>query len=245
MKKFKNILIILLLPIALFSFYTFLSKNKIADTVQAFGSLTATYLGVPLGSPIFNVNNMMPGGPVITRTVKVKNDGKNTTQVYVEGIRRGPDGQSDPKLETILDLQIIESGKVLYTGKLSKFFEDSKGIKTIRLDNIQKNQTKSFDFKVSFPSSAGNQFQNKSVLFNLSFSENGEKDPHDNRFDDKHPDEGRDDKGHNQPPKTTLTPKPTPTPSPRPTKSPSPRPTHSPSPKATPTPKHYDRDRDR
>lgn len=189
MKKFKIILLLLLIPFIVYGIYSVQNNNSFTDTVQAFGNLTATYLGVPLGQPIFNVVNMFPGSPSQTRTVKVKNDAKNTTQIYVSGIRKGPIGQTDPKLETILNFEISEGTKIIYSDKLSKFFDDSIGKKGIRLDNIQKGQTKDFDFKVTFPSSAKNAYQNKSVVFDITFSDNNGdvKGDHDeNKDEDSH-----------------------------------------------------------
>ena len=199
MKKIKTILIILLLPFALYGIVFLSNKNNLTNTVQAVGNLTVTYLGLPLGAPVFNVTGLLPGGPALTRTIKVKNDGKNTSQIYVKGIRRGPTGQTDPKLETALNFDIYEGSKHLYTGKLSKFFTDSNDKNGIRLDNIQKGKTENFDFKVNFPAASGNEYQNKSVVFDITFAGNSGEvlgDHDDNRDDDKHPDRGNDDKGH-------------------------------------------------
>ena len=204
MKKFKYILLALLVPVILYGLYSVRNNNNLVNTVRAFGNLTATYLGVPLGQPIFNITNLMPGSVPITRTVIVKNDSNKETEIYVKSIRKGPANAVSPRLETTLDLQIKNGGAILYSNKLSKFFEDTAGEKGLKLKDIPKKETLNFDFIVSFPASAGNEYQGKSVLFDITFSENegevkGAKDPHDNRFDEKHPDKGNDVKGHNNP----------------------------------------------
>lgn len=189
--------------IAFYGVYMTVAKPAVASNIKKFGNLTATYLGKTLNGPVFNIVNILPGDPPESRTIKIKNDGKNTTQVYVEGLRRGPNGETNPKIETVLDMQIITGSQTIYNQKLSKFFSDSENGKGVKLKNFQKGETAEYLFKVTFPSSAGNEFQGKSVMFDIVFNEeSGEvKGDHDNQGkdrDDHDKDRDRNDNDHNK-----------------------------------------------
>lgn len=144
------------------------------DSVRAFGDLQIDF-HVPIGNPIFVINNLAPG-QFETRNVDATNSGTLTRLVSIKGLRTGPDGQSDPKLETELDIVISDGIAPLYgqespTGpkKLSAFFTESGTTNGILLNAISPGGTKTYSIKVTFPSSADNLFQNKSVIFDLTF----------------------------------------------------------------------------
>jgi hypothetical protein len=129
--------------------------------------------GVADGNPIFTVVNMLPGDSE-SRSINITNNGSVSHPVKVKGIRTGGIG-ANPKLETILDIVIKDGPTFVYgagspTGpkKLSSFFAES-GSLGIRLGNIDASQTITYTFTVSFPSPAGNEFQIKSVIFDIVF----------------------------------------------------------------------------
>lgn len=140
------------------------AKNR--STAYAVGDLTIDW-GVPSGQPIFTVNNFLPGDSE-TRTVQIINGASLTRDV---GVR----GKYDSGLENfadILDFRISESGIDLYGGTaggktLADFFDESEGIDGIELFSVGPGETRTIDFTVSFPESAGNEFQNASVVFDI------------------------------------------------------------------------------
>ncbi len=140
------------------------------NTAQAVGDLTVDW-GVPSGNPIFTVSNMVPGD-VETRTVLVTNGAASIRPVGVRGEEVNPTGS----FSSALDIIISEDGSDLYGGAsadgpktLTEFFSDSAGEDGIFLQNLNPGDTKTYTFKVTFDSSAGNEFQDKEVVFDIIF----------------------------------------------------------------------------
>lgn len=136
-------------------------------TVRAFGNLVVDF-HIPVGVPLFVINNMMPGD-VIQRDVDAENKSDLPRMAVVRGIRKGGIG-SDPKIENVLEIVIKEGDTVLYgPKKLSEFFSDSQGIIGVQLNFIDPSENKTYNFEVSLPESSENEFQGKSVIFDLVF----------------------------------------------------------------------------
>lgn len=145
--------------------YRFPVKNP---TAFAVGDLSVDW-GVPDGDPIFVVNNMAPGD-MEDRDVDVTNDAPSPRPVGVRGVETSDIGG----LKTVLDIVISEGGTDLYGGTsptgpktLDQFFAESAGPDGIFLFDLAPSETKTINFKVTFPESAGNEFQATSVVFDL------------------------------------------------------------------------------
>ncbi|KKR80506.1 MAG: hypothetical protein UU73_C0002G0064 [Candidatus Daviesbacteria bacterium GW2011_GWA1_41_61] len=144
-----------------------------SSTVRAFGELLVDF-HLPPSEPIFVVNNWAPGG-VENRSVDVQNGGSQSYLVAVKAIKKGGVG-ADLKIETILGI-IIKEGLVPVYGdgsptgskSVTDFFGDSAGFDGVVLGTINPASTKTYNFEVTFPISAGNEFQGKTVIFDLSF----------------------------------------------------------------------------
>ena len=169
------------------------------STVRAVGDLVIDF-HVPEGDPIFVVENMLPGDQE-ARNIDVTNGGTEAHMVKMRAVRTGGIG-SDPRLETILDMVINDGAIPIYgtgspTGSktVENFFADFGATDGAELSVVNPGETKTYNLEVTFPSSAGNEFQNKSVIFDLIFGDGTEPTP-------------------------TLTPTNTPTPSPTPTPTP-------------------------
>lgn len=156
--------------------YRFYQENKghiLGARVEAVGNLLITYLGVPLGDPVFNVTNMLPGD-CQTRTIDVQNSGLTTTKVAVKSRN-----EQDPDLlSTQLHITISQNSIDLYGGTattsaktVKNFFDESQIPDEIYLADVAPNQTTSFQFQVCFDPQSGNQFQNASTIFDLVFGE--------------------------------------------------------------------------
>ena len=140
------------------------------NTAYAVGDLTIDW-GVPSGDPIFVVGNMAPGD-METRSVFITNDAISIRPVGVRGVKTSETGD----LSTVLDLIISESGTDIYGGTsttgpktLSEFFDDSALPDGIFLRNFNPSEAKTYTFKVTFDSAAGNSFQDKEVVFDIIF----------------------------------------------------------------------------
>jgi hypothetical protein len=143
------------------------------STVRAFGDLTVQF-GVPPSTPLFNISNMAPGD-VTTEDVVVTNSGLMPRMVAVKGVRTGVVG-SEPKLENVLDIIISDGVTPLYgTGSgtgpktVKQFFIDSQSADGIQLNVVNNGSAKTYTITVTFPTSAGNEYQAKSVIFDLTF----------------------------------------------------------------------------
>ena len=141
------------------------------NSSQALGELDVVWDGVADGFPIFVVGNMLPGDTE-SRNVQVNNGGSIARLISVKGTRTGGVG-SDPKLETVLDMVISENGTDLYGGTagaktVEDFFADSLDDNGIMLSILGAGDTTSYDFEVTFPQSSENEFQAKSVIFDIT-----------------------------------------------------------------------------
>lgn len=142
-------------------------------TVRAFGDLLVDF-HVPAGTPLFNSLNIKPGDQQ-NKDVDVKNSNSYARLASVKGVRISGIGD-DPKLETALNIIIKDGSTIIYglgspTGnkKVSDFFTDSITSNGINLGNVNPNDQKTYNFQVIFPSSSGNEYQAKSVVFDLTF----------------------------------------------------------------------------
>jgi len=176
MKKniFRKIVTIILALVLLFVGVNVYSSTQ-PSTVRAFGDLVVNF-HVGQNLPIFSVNNMAPGDSQ-DRDVDVTNGGTIPRFVSVKGIQTGGTG-TDPKIETVLDIVIKDGSTSIYgagslTGAktLANFLSDSTDPNGVRLNIIAPATHKTYNFKVTFPTSAGDPFQAKSVVFDLTFGE--------------------------------------------------------------------------
>jgi len=180
MKKYLRIGILLVVVGILFNFSGGIKSIFLPSTVRAFGDFIVDF-HVPKGTPIFNVKNMIPGDSH-SHNVDVLNGGSESQVVFTKGVRTGGIG-ANPKLETSLYISITDGASTVYgsstqTGTGSKtlldFFNDSNITSGISLGTIGKSQHKTYNLTVLFPRSAGNEYQAKSVIFDLTF---GAKNP--------------------------------------------------------------------
>ncbi len=148
-------------------------QEKYPSTVQAFGDLIVDFHVAP-GAPIFTVSNMAPGD-FQSKVVDVTNGGTVARYVSIKGLRSGGVGD-EPKIESMLEITIKDGADSLYgTGSpsgdktLSDFFADSNSTNGVLLEILAPTVHKTFTIKVTFPSGADNDFQGKSVIFNLTF----------------------------------------------------------------------------
>lgn len=145
-----------------------LSRFGGSSTAQAVGDLMVDW-GVPDGNPIFVVNNIVPGD-MEQRTVHVENGASTNRPVGVRGVKTSETGD----LSNVLLMVISENGTELYGGTsstgpktLAQFFSDSAGPNGIPLSTLGPGNDTHYTFEVEFNENAGNEFQGKSVVFDL------------------------------------------------------------------------------
>ncbi len=166
MKKiFKVILIftgVFLLVISKDSFrYQILGRKA-----SAAGGLTVDW-GVPAGQPLFDVLNFLPGDEE-QREITIENGTDSVQSVGVRSLKTSEIGA----LADVLEMTISQNGVDLYGGSLgvktlSQFFNDSAGPDGLFLFNLNPAESRKVKFSVKFLESAGNEFQQTSVVFDL------------------------------------------------------------------------------
>lgn len=156
--KRRIIVSIIAVAIAVSGFFLWKQEQK---NVFAVGDLTINW-GVPSGDPIFVVSNALPGDTE-SRQVMVTNDAAVPRDIAV----RGDLLSESPLFSTVLDFTISENATVLYSGLLSDFFTATATPSSIPLNTIAAGDSKTYTFSVHFQESAGNEFQNAHVIFNL------------------------------------------------------------------------------
>src|SRR3989344_1904821 len=166
--RFLRLIILIFIVSVVFYFNGGIEKLLKSQTVEAFGDLIVDF-HVPMGNPIFSLFNMKPGDNE-GRNVDVTNNGTVSRFVAVKGFRTDGVGL-DPKIETELDLVIKEGSTNKYGPvKLADFFALSgPSSNGVILDLFNPEDQRTYTFDVTFPTSADDRFQAKSVTADLSF----------------------------------------------------------------------------
>ncbi|GAI13999.1 unnamed protein product, partial [marine sediment metagenome] len=154
----KAIKTILIISIAVFGSLT------MANSVQAVPPLDVDFEKTPL----FSEANFLPGDTV-TRWVRVTNNTGEDKEIGVKVINDfDPNGLGDH-----LNIKIKEGDDTHYENTLTQFFSETDGIPLSTLTNEQNTQ---YDFSITFFPETGNDYQGKSLGFDLEigyFEEEG------------------------------------------------------------------------
>ncbi len=115
-------------------------------------------------NPLFNVSNFLPGDTE-TASVEIKNNSDTTQSAYVEAVTVvDPDNLASQML-----FRIFDGVNQIYTDS----FEDFLNAGPVSLSNISSGQVKDYEFRVSFIDSTDNDYQGKTLGFNLCFGFSG------------------------------------------------------------------------
>ena len=178
-------------------------------------------------NPLFQDANFMPGDSV-SRYVRVTN---NTSDPY-PGYAWATGVDDSDGLGSALHLTITKGATVLYENTLADFFSQSY----VNLPEITGGDTVDYIFSIYFEHQSGNEYQEKSVGFDISVSYGGEgPEPTPTVTPTPHP--GCPGCGPNP---IIVSPTPTPDPKVSPTPTPTPTATPTPGPGSTPTPTPFD-----
>lgn len=168
--RFLRKFFVLFLSFAVVAAAVFIYQTNKAKTAYAVGGLNVEW-GVPDGDPIFTVTNMLPGD-VESREVEVINGDTVARTVTIKGVKTA----ETLNFSTILDFVILEGVTPIYgTGSgtgpktLAEFFAETDP-SGIPLTSIGPGGSTNYTFVATFPSSAGNEWQTASVVFDLIIS---------------------------------------------------------------------------
>lgn len=156
--------------IAILSMLVYVSWPSLtaANTVRAVGDITVDW-GVPEGNPLFSITNMAPGEKIV-RQVIVTNGASTAKPLGVRGLKTTETGN----LANVLTITIADGGTYIYgmgspTGPktLAQFFTDSASSDGISLLTLNPSASKTLIFEVTFDSHAGNEYQNRTLIFDI------------------------------------------------------------------------------
>lgn len=117
-------------------------------------------------TPLFSEANFLPGDSV-TRWVKVTNNSEKVKKIGTEAIN-----VSDPdEFGRVLILKIEENSQILYEASLSEFFSAGE----VFLSEVDPGESTTYYFTVSFEKDASDEFQEKSLGFDLLVGVLGEE----------------------------------------------------------------------
>jgi len=127
-------------------------------TAYAIGDLTVLWDSTPL----FNYSNIAPGFNV-TKNVNVANGAPTPRPVGARGILTSDSGN----LRSVMQIEIKEGVNILYSNTLENFFTDSADPNGVLLSTLNNGANTDYSFKTTFDESAGNNFQNQTIIFDL------------------------------------------------------------------------------
>ena len=166
MKHLVKILILLGIVTILF-FQSGIYRNIFGvSTAFAVGDLTVNW-GVPSGNPIFTISGLAPGQSQ-ARAVHITNGSSTTRTIGVSGNELSETGN----LADALTIIISKNGRDLYGGTtgektLTQFFTENALPGFVPLSTLPAGQSSDFTFTVKFKDTAGNEFQDKVLSFDL------------------------------------------------------------------------------
>lgn len=116
--------------------------------------------------PLFSDLNILPGDESI-KWVDVKNgrDEDLSVRVVVDSF------EDDDSLGSQMEISIYSGSEIFYSDTLKNFFSNGE----VDLLSIPKETEKQYDFKINFLNTTGNDYQGKSLNFNISIAVEGEE----------------------------------------------------------------------
>lgn len=112
-------------------------------------------------NPLFNIENMVPGETKYS-TLEVKSNENDPLKLELDSLMEN----GDRALFETLIFSIEDSSGRYFSDTLNK-------LNHIDLGSILKGEKKTYNLSISFPASAGNEFQQKAVSVSFIFTANG------------------------------------------------------------------------
>lgn len=146
-------------------YYFLTQRDLLATRVQAVGSLIFTFNGVDPDSKVFDEADVKPGDCYV-RTVEVTNEGASSADIAV----RAEDVLDPGSLSPIFSLLITEGVTTLYDNTVAQFMVDALGLPDgVPLSALGAGLSTTYSFEVCMPPEAGNEYQDKTMTFDLVF----------------------------------------------------------------------------
>jgi len=109
-------------------------------------------------TPLFNASNFMPGDSK-EGEITISNTGTESKDAYIEAVNVSPDDD----LSSQMVIKIYENGSQIYSAS----FQDFLNAGPIELEEIAGGSSKTFLLEVTFLENTGNDYQDKSLGFDI------------------------------------------------------------------------------
>ena len=114
--------------------------------------------------PLFDISNFLPGQTLPsgeeTVWIQITNHASTTENFYIQGIRVADEGDLSSKMQ----LEIAQNQSEFYESyNLQTFLNQG----AIELGSINGDSSRSYDFRITFLTTAGNESQNKNLEFDI------------------------------------------------------------------------------
>lgn len=164
MKKYIKYFAFFLILIVIISKIDVVRAFFIPSEAYAVGDLSVDW-GIGSGNvgPVFSVANMKPGDSV-QRTVTIHNGGTVSRGLAIKGLKT-----AGTLLSSAIMFSIKDGATSLYSKTLDGLFTDSTNPEGVFLVDIPAGATKQLTMQSQMQPSAGNEFENSSVTFNVIF----------------------------------------------------------------------------
>lgn len=154
-KIFNNLFLII------FSLFILVPTVKAADlNVECFGTGICTKSGL---DPLFSktLDGYFLPGISLTKTINLKNSSVEIKEIAIKATRTSLAGI----LENVMAVNLSPAGGgTVWSGSLADFY----GLSNISLGNLDPGQNKDFNFTVNMAPLAGNEYQDKETVFDLT-----------------------------------------------------------------------------
>jgi hypothetical protein len=105
----------------------------------------------------------------LERTITITNSGSISIPLTIKGSKTS----EEKSFSQVLDIKIFKDNVLIYgPKKLSQFFTESALPGGVSLGTLAGNSTSAYKIVVDFPCSAGNEYQQAKLVFNLKIGKN-------------------------------------------------------------------------
>ncbi len=149
----------IVLSIIFFLFlFGFILKNQTFAVTDTSGDLQVTY-----DDPLFPSSIVWYPGLSVTKTITVKNTGSSTHTTSIKADNTSQTGNIDQ----LYLFKITEGSTSWYGGSNDKTLKNFWDAGELHLSDISSGNSTTYDITITMPSSAGNEYQDKTAKFDL------------------------------------------------------------------------------
>lgn len=160
-KKFRKVFVVILIPFVAYGLWR-VYQGMVVNEIHAVDPLQISYNGSAPPDPMFIVLNMLPGDEE-EKTFVVKNTIEDAFDVEMTAFKTDEEKNFAQILE--VEIERLSDASIIFSGILQNLFDSPP----IPLGNFPGESEESYRVKVKFPASAGNEYQEALVVFDINW----------------------------------------------------------------------------